>query len=166
VRPLIIPFDGTYWYIQPPKDRPGPAAHQARGTPLGVDIESKNAVPLVMEAHQILGASIRTARCRSIQVDIESRDNKAGVISMSVLLSDTASPEKPALYLGQQPIVLTEPDHFSFKTRPAFETLDFTVPESTKRQKFNEITVMLLSDVEHSLFAPKIAIRQFQLLPR
>ena len=166
VRPLIIPFDGTYWYIQPPKDRPGPAAHQARGTPLGVDIESKNAVPLVMEAHQILGASIRTARCRSIQVEIESRDNKAGVIAMAVLLADTASPEKPALYLGQQPIVSTEPEHFSIKTIPASETLYFAVPESVKGRKFNEITVMLLPDVEHALVAPKIAIRQFQLFPR
>ena len=166
VRPLIIPFDGQYWYIQPPKDQPGPTAHQARGTPLGVDIESKNDVPLVMEAHQILDASIRTARCRGIQVDIENRDNKAGVIAMAVLLADTAPPEKPPLYLGQQSIVSTEPEHFSNKTMPASETLYFAVPESTKGQKFNKITVMLLSDVEHALVAPKIAIRQFQIFPR
>jgi hypothetical protein len=166
VRPLIIPFDGPYWYIQPPKDRPGPTAHQARGTPLGVDIESKNAVPLVMEAHQTLTGSISTARCGNVQVDIENRDNKAGVIAMAVLLTDTASPNKPALYLGQQPIASTEPEHFSFKTIPTSEALYFAIPENKKRQKFNEITVMLLSDVEHALVAPKIAIHQFQLFPR
>jgi len=166
LRPLIVSFDGPYWYIQPPKDRPGLTAHQARGTPLGVDIESKNDVPLVMEAHQILAASIRIARCREIQVDIENRDNKAGVIAMAVSLADTASPERPALYLGQQPIVSTEPEHFSFKTIPASETLYFAVPKSVRERRFNEITVMLLSDVVHALAAPKIAIRQFQLFPR
>jgi hypothetical protein len=49
---------------------------------------------------------------------------------------------------------------------PASETLYFAVPESTKIRKFNEINVMLLSDVEHALIAPKIAIRQFKLFPR
>jgi hypothetical protein len=119
-----------------------------------------------MEAHQTLGTAIHIARCREIQVGIENRDNKAGVIAIAVLLTDTASPEKPALYLGQQPIVSTEPEHFSFKTMPASETLYFAVPESTKIRKFNEINVMLLSDVEHALIAPKIAIRQFKLFPR
>ena len=165
-RPLIIPFDGPYWYIQPPNENPGPKAHQARGTPLGADIESSNSVPLTMEAHQTLGTAIHIARCREIQVGIENRDNKAGLIAIAVLLTDTASPEKPALYLGQQPIVSTEPEHFSFKTMPASETLYFAVPESTKIRKFNEINVMLLSDVEHALIAPKIAIRQFKLFPR
>jgi hypothetical protein len=165
-QPLIIPFDGPYWYIQPPKDRPGLTAHQAHGTPLGVDIESNNAVPLVMEAHQMLGTAIRTARCRELQVDIENRDNKAGAIAMAVLLTETASPEKPALYLGQQRVASTQPEHFSLRTRPASDTLTFAIPESTNRRKFNEITVMLLPDAGHALVAPKIAIRQFRLFPR
>ena len=85
---------------------------------------------------------------------------------MAVLLTDTASPKLPALYLGQQPIASTEPEHFSLKTMPSSETLYFVVPENTRMRKFNEINVMLLSDVEHALVAPKIAIRQFQLFPR
>jgi hypothetical protein len=33
-------------------------------------------------------------------------------------------------------------------------------------RKFDEITVMLLPDFEHSTIGPKIAIEQFELFPR
>jgi hypothetical protein len=49
---------------------------------------------------------------------------------------------------------------------PVFETLRFSIPADAKMRSFNEITVMMLPDVEHALVAPKIALRQFQLLPR
>jgi hypothetical protein len=78
-RLLIISFDGHYWYVQPPDKLPGPTAHKAHGTPLGADIESKNSVPLIMEAHQVLGTAIPIARCREIQIDIENRDNRASI---------------------------------------------------------------------------------------
>ncbi len=165
-RPLIIPFDGPYWYVQPPDEAPGPTAHQAHGTPLSAEIESINFIPLVMEAHQILGKALPVARCRELQVEIENRDNGIGAIAMAVLLSDAASPGKQALYLGQQPIVSTEPTHFFFKSSPVFETLRFSIPAGAKIRRFNEITVMMLPDVEHALTGPKIAIRQFQLFPR
>jgi hypothetical protein len=47
-----------------------------------------------------------------------------------------------------------------------FETLRFSVPAGARIGKFDEITVMLVPDIEHALVAPKIAIQQFQLLPR
>jgi hypothetical protein len=165
-QPLTIPFDGAYWYFQPPDKFPGSTAHQAHGTPLGSDIESNNFIPLVMDAHQTLGETIPITRCREIQVDIENRDNTAGFIAMAVLLTDATSPQKPTLYLGQQPIVSTEPAHFSSKSVPVLETLRFSVAKDSRMRRFNEITVMLLPDIEHTLVGPKIAIRQFQLFPR
>ena len=165
-QPLIIRFNGPYWYIQPPNKIPGPTAHQAHGTPLGAEIASINSMPLVMDAHQALGVAIPIARCREIQVEIENRDNRTGVIALGVLLTDAASTKKPTLYLGQQPIVSTEPEHFSFKSAPVFETLRFSVPTGVKIRRFDEITVMMLPDVEHALVGPKIAIKQFQLFPR
>jgi hypothetical protein len=165
-QPLIIPFNGQYWYVQPPNKIPGPAAHQANGTPLGYEIESINSTPLVMDAHQALGAAIPVARCRQIQVEIENRDNRMGVIALAVLLTDAASPKNQVLYLGQQPVVSTEPEHFSFKSQPVFETLRFPVPASARIRRFDEITVMMLPDVEHAFVGPKIAIKQFQLFPR
>jgi hypothetical protein len=165
-QPVIIPFNGEYWYMQPPNKIPGPTAHHARGTPLGEEIASINSVPLIMDAHQALRTPVPVARCREIQVEIENRDNKIGVIAMAILLTDAASLKKQTLYLGQQPIVSTEPEHFAFKSGSAFETLHFSLPASTKMRKFDEITVMLLPDVEHALVGPKIAIKQFQLFPR
>lgn len=165
-QPLIIPFDGAYWYLQPPDNRPGPTAHQAHGTPLGAEIESNNGIPLVMDAHQELGREIPVARCREIEVEIANRDNREGAIRMAVLLTDATSGGKQTLYLGQEPIVSTEPGHFVTKTTPMHETLRFSVPEDGKIRRFDEITVMLLPDIRHTFVGPKIAIEQFQLLPR
>jgi hypothetical protein len=165
-QPLVIRFNGAYWYLQPPNKIPGPTAHQSQGTPIRAEIASINATPLVMDAHQFLGAAIPIARCREIQVEIENRDNRIGAIALAVLLTNGASIKSPTLYLGQHPIVSTEPEHFLFKKESVFETLRFPVPPSAKMRKFDEITLMILPDVEHSLVGPKIAIKQFQLFPR
>jgi len=165
-QPLVIRFNGPYWYLQPPNKIPGPTAHQSYGTPIGADIASINSTPLVMVAHQFLGTAISIARCREIQVEVENRDNKLGVVALAVLLKDGASPKSSTLYLGQHPIVSTQPEHFSFKTGSVIETIRFDVPPNTLMRKFDEITVMILPDVEHSLVGPKIAVKQFQLFPR
>jgi hypothetical protein len=166
-RPLIIRFEGAYRYVQPPEKVPGANAHSAQGTPLEVVIESNNSVPLLMDAHQNLAATIPTKRCREIQVDVENHESHPGPISLALLLTDGTSPERRELSLGQQLIESSESDHFSFKPTPVFETLHFSVPETeTKVRKFDEITVLFLPDIAHSFVAPKIAIQQFRLIPR
>jgi hypothetical protein len=165
-RPFIIRFNGPYTYVQPPEKLPGPDAHQARGTPIDADIESNNDIPVVMTAHQYISAPIRVDRCGEIDVEIANRDNRAGQIALALLLTDADSAERRTAYLGQQPIVSTLPDHFSVKTEPVFETLRFTVPAGSPLRDFNELTVMMLPDIEHRYVAPRIAIEQFQLYPR
>jgi hypothetical protein len=165
-RPVIIHFNGVYWFLQPPNKVPGATAHQANGTPLSVGIKSINSVPLVMDAHQFLSAPIRTGLCREIAVEIENRDNRMGLISLGVLLTDGTAAKKQTIYLGEQQILSTQPEHFSFKTEPIFETLRFSIPADAKIRKFDEITVMVLPDIEHAFEAPKIAVQQFQLFPR
>lgn len=165
-KPLILRFNGPYWYLQPPNKVPGRMAHLANGTPLGVDIQSSNSMPLVMDAHQYLSSSIRVARCREITVELANRDNRIGSISVGILLTDGTSAKNPTLYLGEQPIVSAESGHFSIKSAPVFETLRFSVPLDAKTQKFNEITVLILPDIEHRFEAPKIAIERFELFPR
>jgi hypothetical protein len=164
--PIVLRFNGAYWYVQPPDKRPGPMAHQAHGTPIGVNIQSNNSSPVLMDAHQNLSTSIRITRCREIEVEIENRDNQAGSISLALLLTDRTSPQRPELYLGQQPIVSAEPGHFSLKRSPVYETVQFSVPPIARIKKFNEITVLVLPDIEHAFVAPKVAIVQFQLFPR
>ncbi len=165
-RPLVVRFDGPYWYLQPPEDRPGPQAHQARGTPLAVEIASNNRLPLVMEAHQNLGAQIRVARCREVQVEVMNRDNRPGTIAMGVVLTNSNLPGAPGVTLGEQPLASTEPEHFGTKTAPLIETLRFAVPSGARIRTFNEITVRLIPDSGHAKVGPRIAIRQFQLMPR
>jgi hypothetical protein len=165
-RPLVIRFDGPYWYFQPPGKRPGPQARQAQGSPLAYDIEAHNFIPLTMEAHQSLGRSIRISRCREIQVAVLNRDNHPGRVNLAVLLTDSASRATPALYLGQQPLVSSLPGHFAIKSSAAGEVLRFPIAAPTKIRKFDKITVMFLPDGENFQAGPKVAIQQFELLPR
>ena len=162
---VIIPFHGQYWYFQVPDKGPGPKAHIAHGDPLAVNIHSSDFFPLTMAAHQDLDNSIHLSCCREIQVIIQNSDNKPGAIALAVLLTDSTSPGKPTIYLGQQPILSTQPGHFSIKHSPIAEMLRFSVPSSTKTDRFDGITVVFLPDVEHSQIGPKIAIQQFELLP-
>jgi len=165
-KPMIIRFDGAYWYFQPPETRPGRTAHQAHGTPLGVNIESNNSFPLVMEAHQRLIGPIRISRCREIDVEIQNRDNLRGALSLGVMLGDSTLPNKPTLFLGRKEIESSMPGFFSYKAAPLFETLRFAIPATASIRKFDEITVMLLPEIEHAMIGPKIAISQFELQPR
>jgi hypothetical protein len=165
-KPFTIRFNGSYWFLQPPLQQPGREAHIAHGTPVSVDLKSNNSLELVMDAHQNLPSSIRTERCREIQVEIENLDNRAGIISLGVLLKDDRSSPQRTLYLGPQPIASTEPEHFFVKMSPAFETLHFSVPSNASMRRFNQITVLFLPDIEHTFVAPKISILQFDLLPR
>ena len=164
-KPLVIHFTGPYWYFQPPAKRPDDAAIQAKGTPLEHDIASNNFIPLTMEAHQTLGQSISLTRCREIQVGILNSDNERGAVNLAVLLSDSASPANQ-LYLGQQPVASTQPENFAEKAAPAAETLRFPIPETAKIKHFDQITVMFLPDDAHYDRGPKIAVEEFQLVPR
>ena len=165
-KPMVIRFDGAYWYFQPPGKQPGPRAHQAHGSPLAVHIQANNFFPLVMEAHQNLAASIRLSRCRGIEVDIQNRNDHPGAIALAIFLGDSSAPGKPPVYLGQQPDMSTEPGHFSARSFPADEKLRFAIPERAAIRKFDEITVLFLPDAEQFEVGPKIAIQDFDLLPR
>jgi hypothetical protein len=165
-KPLVIRFDGPYWYFRPPRHSPGSRAHVVHGTPLGVNIHSTDFVPLLMEARQSLGAAIPLTCCREIQVTIENHDNIPGRIAIGVLLTDSTSIGKPTLYLDQQPVMSTEPNQFSVKSSPVQEVLRFSVPNHPRIDRFDEITVIFFPDTERAKAAAKIAIQEFELLPR
>ena len=135
------------------------------GTPLGVNIRSTDFVPLLMEARQSLDAAIPLTCCREIQVTIENHDNIPGRVAVGVLLTDSTSIGKPTLYLDQQPVISTEPDHFSFKSSPVQEVLRFPVPSHPRIDRFDEITVIFFPETERAKAAARIAIQQFELLP-
>jgi hypothetical protein len=165
-KPVTIRFDGSYWYFQPRGTGPGTRAHLARGSPLTVDVRSINHIPLIMEAHQSLAAPIPLLCCREMQVTIENHDNAPGVVAIGVLLTDSTSLGKLSLYLDQQPIPSTEPGRFTWKSSPVPEVLHFPFPYHAKIQQFDEITVVFFPDSERPYSAAKIAISQFDLMPR
>lgn len=165
-KPLVIRFDGPYWYFRPPHRSPGSRAHVVRGTPLAVNIHSNDFIPLLMEARQSLGSAIQLASCREIQVTIENHDNMPGRIALGVLLTDSTSIGKPTLYLDQQPVMSTEPDHFSVKSSPVEEVLRFAVPNHPRIDRFDEISVFFFPDTERARTGARIAIQEFELIPR
>jgi hypothetical protein len=164
-KPLIIRFDGPYFYFQRPHKAPGPSALQVRGTPLIHDFQTNNFMTLVMEAHQALGSAIPLARCREIQVAILNRDNRPGVINLAILLGHSTA-LSTQFYLGQRPIPSSQPDHFGFKATATPETLRFSIPSSAKLRDFNQITVLFLPGQANYDQGSKVAIQQFQLIPR
>jgi hypothetical protein len=165
-KPLIIKFDGPYVYYQPPNHAPSPNAHQSKGTPLAVDIQTNNFISLIMQAHQQLGASIHTNRCRELQVTIQNGDNRVGLINLAVFLTDTTAPNAPQLYLGQQTLQSSLTNHFTIKLAPTSETLRYPIPANAKIRKFDKISVLFFPDASNYDKGPKVAIDQFELLPR
>ena len=165
-KPLVIKFDGPYWYFQPPGQSPGPRAHQGRGNPLSVNIEANNFIPLNMEAVQNLATSIKLTRCREVQVTVQNRDNMRGLIALGVELKDSSAPGKPSVSLGQQTILSSRPDQFAIKLAPVDEVLHFAVPSHAALHKFDQITVQYFPGPEHWQVGAKIAIDQFELVPR
>jgi hypothetical protein len=165
-KPMTIRFDGAYWYFQPRGNGVGTRAHVARGSPLTLNIRSTNHIPLIMEAHQALGAAIPLACCREMQVTIENSDNAPGMIAIGVLLTDSTSLGKPTFYLGQQPVASTEPSRFTVKSSPVPEVLHFPIPDHSRIAEFDEITIVFFPDEERPYTGAKIAIKQFDLVPR
>jgi len=165
-KPLTVRFTGSYWYFQPPETKPGPRPHVAHGSPLYIDIRSDDFFPLTMEAHQNFGAPIRLSRLREIDVALANRDNWPGLIAVGAVLTDSASPGKPALYLGQQPVESSEPYRFRVKTAPVEETLHFAIPSRRSIRKFDEITLVVAPDVARQKIGARIAIEEFNFLPR
>jgi hypothetical protein len=165
-RPVVIPFDGPYWYFQYPHKAPGRDAHKAKGDPTGVNIRSTDRLPLLMEAHQSLGSPVSLACCGALDIDIRNADNARGSVLLGVVLTDSRSAGKPSLLLGAQTVASTEDAHFSIKNAPVEEELRYRIPQRRGIQQFDQITVVFLPAEERSIWGVKIAIEEFRLMPR
>jgi hypothetical protein len=165
-KPLVIRFNGAYWYFQPPSLKPGPHAHVQHGSPLAADIHSTTFIPLTMEAHQSLPTPLRLSCCKAMEVEIENRDNRPGALSVALLLRDTTSRNKSALYLGQQPIASSQAGHFAVKSMPVTETLHFAIPARATISRFDEITIVMMEEMTRLDKGSRVAVDQFELEPR
>jgi hypothetical protein len=165
-KPLVIRFDGSYWYFQAPRRGPGMHPHLAHGDPVAASIYSTGWVPLAMQAHQTLTQPIALGSCGAMEVTLRNGDNRPGRIDMGVVLTDSTVAGKPSMYLGTEPIVSTEGEHFSFKGNPVEEELRFAIPARGGVRKFDEITVFFFPGTERLTLGARVGIEQFELMPR
>jgi hypothetical protein len=169
--PRTIRFDGSYWYFQQPQKAPGPEAKVAHGTPLAANVRSNNLVPLSMEAHQKLGTRIRLAYCNAIVVEVENCDRLPGNVSLGLALSDSRATAKAHrvngdLYLGLQSVVPATPAPDATVCVPRIQALRFPIPDVSPTRKFDEIKVIFSPDPRRSDVGAKMAVKQFELVPR
>jgi hypothetical protein len=164
-KPVIIPFDGAYWYFKRPDPRPKPDARVVRGNPTKENVSSNDWTPISMEAHQHLGTSLYTDCCSEIRVAIQNADNRGGMISLEVLLRDTGAVGTPAQPLGSLVIPSSEARRIALNRPPVNEVLAFPIPTKVRGRRFDEITVRIKPAKERSLAGPQVAIQEFLLVP-
>ena len=163
--PTIIPFDGAYWYFKAPDHRPRANARVVHGEPTKVNIHSTDLQALKMEAHQYLGTPIETSCCRVLRLAIQNADDRAGEISIEVLLQDTAGKESFTQSLGTLVVPSSKSGHSILGRAPVEETLDYPIPTGVHGRQFDEITVAIKPSWERMLAGAHIAVQHFELVP-
>ncbi|QMV17719.1 hypothetical protein GOB94_02650 [Granulicella sp. 5B5] len=162
-QPQVIPFDGVYWYYKHPDTRPGRDARHVHGDATKVDIHSTDYLPLSMEAHQFLGAPLNTATLRAIRVSLRNADDRPGLISIQLNLTNSATGATQSL--GRIVLPSSTPRNIPLN-RPAIdETLTFNIPRSHRDFTFDQLIVQIIPARERSLAGSHVAIQSFELLP-
>jgi hypothetical protein len=166
-KPVEIPFDGAYWYFEPPDDDPGTHPHIAHGLPTDARINLSSAAggPLRMDAVQRLRHPLAMKCCSAIDVAVTDADTGAGLIHLGVLLTDGSLQGKPSVLLGIQPVAGSETMGLGTSRLPLDQTVRFSWPASHVLRRFDQITVIILPSVDPARGA-KLAVRGFTLLPR
>jgi hypothetical protein len=164
-KPLVIPFQGSYWYFRDPAKRPSSKAHIMHGLPTEVAFHSTDFRRLIMEAHQDLDRPIELTCCREIDLMILNADNIPGDISISLVLIDSTVRGSASQTLGSHNVKSSELPTFSLSRPPVEETLRFIIPARVRIKRFDELSVALQPSLERSLGGVKISVREFRLLP-
>jgi hypothetical protein len=165
-QPVVIPFDGQYWYFKAPSKRPGPRAHVAHGKAMYVNVRSTDSAPLLMEAYQNLGTAIDLECCSEIDVAITNADVRPGTIALGIRLGDSDSIGEPSQDLGERTIVSSKAAQIPLNRPPVEEVLRFPIPRPTTIHRFDEITIVFLSSGERARAGAKVSIQSFTLIPR
>jgi hypothetical protein len=165
-KPVVILFDGQYWYFKAPSKRPGPRAHIAHGRATFVNVHSTDSAPLLMEAYQNLGTAIDLGCCSEIDVAITNADVRPGTIALGIRLADSGSIGEPSQDLGERTIVSSKAAQIPLNRPPVEEVLRFPIPQSTTIHRFDEITITFLSARERARGGAKVSIQNFTLIPR
>jgi hypothetical protein len=163
-KPVIIPFDGVYWYFKQPDTRPKPDARIERGDPLKANVRSTDHHGLAMEAHQTLSTPLSGDCCRAMRIEFLNGDDRPGLIQIEVVLSNTSGKPASSLHLGSLAIPSSQ-GHVSLNRPPVAESMRFPIPAAAHGKQFDAITVVIQPSSERALAGSKIAIQNFVLVP-
>jgi hypothetical protein len=164
-KPIIIPFDGVYWFFQPPHDRPEPDARMLREDPLKTNVRSTDRLPLLMEAHQVLVNSVKMDCCRAFRVQLLNGDHRPGTIHLEVKLRETRQKTPAAVSLGEVVLSSGGAALKGGNGHAAEETLTFPIPARAQMKQFDEITLIFKPSEEREFVGARVSIEQFVLVP-
>ncbi len=164
--PLVIPFDGVYWFFKSPDLRPPVGSQQAHTTPDIVDIRSTDRRPLSIEALDHLANLINLDCCSRFQIAIRNADRYPETVSLELQLVNTTLPHTPSVSLGQMMVSSTHAWKLYEKPVAVNETLSFPIPIRRTLRSFDEVKIIFLLDRARADAAARIAIDHFVLIPR
>jgi hypothetical protein len=119
-----------------------------------------------MEAHQNLGSSIDLGCCGEIDIAITNADIHPGGIALGLLLTESSSPGKQSVYLGERPIESSQVVPIPWNRPPVKEVLHFSIPPSATVHKFDSLTIIFLPTPYHAQSGSKVSIQNFVLIPK
>ncbi len=164
--PLVIPFDGVYWFFKAPDVRPPKTSRQAQASPETVEIRSTDRRPLSIEAHDYLGSRIDLACCSRIQIAIRNADRYPDTVSLELILVDTSQPGQPSQSLGRMSVKSTRPWRIHERPQPVTENLIFAIPARASLRHFDEVKIVFRLDPARADAGARIAIDHLVLIPR
>ena len=164
--PLIIPFDGVYWYFKSPDVQPPKSSRQMHVSPETVNIRSVDHRPLSIEAHDHLANLISLNCCSRIQVALRNADRYPESVTLEVVLINTSVPSRPQQSLGIMMVRSTHPWDIYDEAPPVSETLNFAIPSHHALSRFDEVKVVFRLDHARADAGAKMAIDHFVLIPR
>jgi hypothetical protein len=165
-KPLILPFNGVYWFFKAPDLQPPNTSRQAHGSPELLDIHSTDRRPLSMEAHENFGSMIDLDCCSRIQISIRNADIYSETVSLELILINSSLPGKPSQSLGTVMAKSTRTWKIYEKPSPTAETLNFPIPANLSLRRFDEVMIVFRLAAFRADDGAKIAIDHFVLIPR
>jgi len=162
-QPLNIPFDGVYWFYQPPDHHPREDSLRKRGSPAELRFQSSDGRPLLMEARQNLGRLVDVDCCNEIMLTITNAEADSTLVALELSLANTTLPGMPVLALGSAKA--TGQGTYNAQ-KNAQQTLVYKIPAAPTISQFDELIVAFHRAEPITIRSTKVAIHEFVLVPR
>ena len=165
-QPLNIPFDGVYWFYQPPDRQPREDSLRKRGSPADLGFHSNDGRPLLMEARQNLGRLIDVDCCSKILVTITNAEADSNLVVLELSLANTTVTGIPVLSLGVQRAAGQAAAGLQHIQRGIRQTITYKVPATPTIRQFDELIIVFHRSEPMATKSTKVAISEFALVPR